>query len=302
MSITLQARANTGVRALVRRHPLAAFLILGVGPALLVMSLAALAQFGIIPGRSLPGLVGLEMERAAAGLSVLVLFPAAVLVTALEGGRPALRELVGRMLRWRVAVGWWLFALLALPIATVLLAVVLGDTPHLPNPGVLAGELLGLAIGFLLINIWEETTWAGFFQTRLERRHNFFVAAALTGLPFTAVHMPLQVINGGVRSALDLVLAFTLLFVVTIVVRSLFGMVMRGAANSVLLVGAMHIMFNRSNNSDGIAADILQGGDHRQVAALLATLVLTVVLGVVVRRKLTRSYRRELDETERSRP
>lgn len=44
--------------------------------------------------------------------------------------------------------------------------------------------------GFFLINIWEEATWAGFFQTHLERRHNFFLAAALTGLPFTAVHMP----------------------------------------------------------------------------------------------------------------
>jgi hypothetical protein len=38
-------------------------------------------------------------------------------------------------------------------------------------------------------------------------------------------------------------------------------MVMRGAANSLLLVGLSHTMFNRSNNTDGIAADILRGGD-----------------------------------------
>ena len=122
------------------------------------------------------------------------------------------------MLRWRVGIIWWVFALLAVPTATVLLAVVFGDSPHLPLR-VLAGELLGIAAGFFLINIWEEATWAGFFQTHLERRHNFFLAAALDGLPFTAVHMPLQVINGEVASALDLVVAFTLLFVVTIVVQ-----------------------------------------------------------------------------------
>jgi membrane protease YdiL (CAAX protease family) len=296
---TFGMRQDTGVRGWVRRHPLTAFLIMGVGLALLVMSVAILAQFGLIPGRSLPGRVGLEMERVAAALSILVLFPAALLITALEGGRMAVRELFSRMLRWRVGIVWWAFALLALPTTTVLLAMIFGDSPQLPAPSVLAGELLGLAAGFFLINIWEEATWAGFFQTHLERRHNFFVAAALTGLPFTAVHMPLQIINGEVASGIDLVVAFALLFVVTIVVRSLFGMVLRGAANSVLLVAVTHVMFNRSANSDGIVADILSGGDNRQMAVLLATLVLAVVLGVILRKKLSRSFRRELDERER---
>ena len=140
--------------------------------------------------------------RVAAALSILVLFPAALLITALEGGRPAVRELFARMLRWRVGIRWWLFALLALPATTLLVAVLFGDSAHLPGPEVLVGELLGLAAGLFLINIWEEATWAGFFQTHLERRHNFFVAAALTGLPFTAVHMPLQVINGRSRRPL----------------------------------------------------------------------------------------------------
>jgi membrane protease YdiL (CAAX protease family) len=36
--------------------------------------------------------------------------------------------------------------------------------------------------GHLLINLWEEAAWAGFLQTRLERRHNFFLAALLTGI------------------------------------------------------------------------------------------------------------------------
>ena len=55
-------------------------------------------------------------------------------------------------------------------------------------------------------------------------------------------------------------------------------------------------MFSRSANSDGIVADILSGGDNRQMAVLLATLVLAVVLGVILRK---RSFRRELDERER---
>src|SRR5215212_4068223 len=55
-----------------------------------------------------------------------------------------------------------------------------------------------------------------------------------------------------------------LLMVLVIFVRSLFGMVLRGAGNSLLVVGLTHAMFNRSNNNDGIAADLLPSSDSRQ--------------------------------------
>ena len=64
-----------------------------------------------------------------------------------------------------------------------------------------------------------------------------------------------------------------------IVVRNYFGLVMRGTGGSLLAVGVAHTIFNRSNNSDGIAALLLEG-DKRQGAALLATLLLAIALGV----------------------
>ena len=189
-------------------------------------------------------------------------------------------------------------AFLGLPLLTVLIAVLFGDTVVLPSGSVLWREPLGMLVAWLLINLWEEAAWAGFLQTRLERRHNFFLAALLTGIPFAAIHMPLQVITGQVRSAIDFVVGFGLLMVLVIFVRSLFGMVLRGAGNSLLVVGLTHAMFNRSNNNDGIAADLLPSSDSRQLSALLATIVLTVVLGLVLRTKLSRSYRYQLDEGE----
>jgi ABC-type nitrate/sulfonate/bicarbonate transport system permease component len=63
-------------------------------------------------------------------------------------------------------------------------------------------------------------------------------------------------------------------------------------------VALTHAMFNRSNNSDGIGADLLPGSDSRQLAALLATILLAAVLGLVLRGRLSRSYRRQLDEAE----
>jgi hypothetical protein len=66
--------------------------------------------------------------------------------------------------------------------------------------------------------------------------------------------------------------------------HDLFGLVMRGAANSLLAVGLTHTTFNRSNNATGIAA-LLLDGTHRQAAVLLATALLIVLLGVMLRRR-----------------
>src|SRR5215216_3619495 len=178
------------------------------------------------------------MERFSAAVLTVLLFGSALLVTYLCGGRRDIRQFFRRILRWKVSIGWWLTAFLALPLLTVVIALLLGHSAVLPSRSVLWQEVLGIAIAFLLINLWEEAAWAGFLQTRLERRHNFFLAALLTGIPFAAIHMPLQVITGQVRSAIDFVVGFGLLMVLVIFVRSLFGMVLRGAGNSLLVGGA----------------------------------------------------------------
>jgi CAAX protease family protein len=281
-TVLLEARRSTGLQGLARRRPIALYLTIVFGLGYPLMFLPLLAQRGIIPGASLPGMVGLDVERAAALLMViLALFPAALIVSALEGGRPAVIALLRRMVSWRIGAWWWAFVLLALPVTTILLGLLFGDRLRPPSLATIGGELAGFAAGFLMVNLFEESSWAGFMQTRLERRHNFYVAALLTAIPFAAIHMPLQVING-VTSPISLLTVFLALTVLGAVVRSLFGLVMRGAGNSLLAVGLTHTSFNRSNNTDGIAAQLLQG-THRQVAALLATALLAVLLGVTLR-------------------
>jgi membrane protease YdiL (CAAX protease family) len=61
-----------------------------------------------------------------------------------------------------------LVAVIALPLLTVIIAVLLGDASALPSQNVLWREVLGIAVAFLLVNLWEEAAWAGFLQTRLE--------------------------------------------------------------------------------------------------------------------------------------
>ncbi len=274
---------------------------MAIGLSYLLMSLAIMAQYGIIPGRSLPRLIGLDLERAASTLLVISLISATFLSTALHGGRPAVKVLLRRIVRWRVRPVWWLVALIALPTSTVILAVAFGDSTHIPTGGVIVREVLSITIALLLVNLWEETAWAGFLQSRLEHRHNFFVAAALTAIPFAAVHVPLRIINGQATTPQSAGIAFLVLLVFSFLIRTLFGMVLRGATNSILLAATTHTFFNRSNNIDGIAADILEGS-NRPIAALLAATLTTVVLGICLRTKLRRSYREALDEAEDQAP
>ena len=275
------------MRNLARRHPIALYLALVFGLGVPLMMLGVLASRGIIPGASLPAYVGLDLEKASALAMVLfALFPAAVIVTALDGGRPAVNEFFKRVFNWRFSAGWLAFILLALPATTVVLALTLGDTFNPPTLWELVKEVGGFFAGFLLVNWWEESSWAGFMQTRLEQRHNLFVSAALTAIPFAGIHMPLQFLHG-TPSVTGFFSNFLLLCVLAIVVRSYFGLIKNGTAGSLLAVGAAHTMFNRSNNSDGIAALLLEGG-HRQIAALLATLLLTITLGVRYYRGLRR--------------
>lgn len=289
-----------GLRALAARRPIALFLALAFGLVYPGMALVVLAARGIIPGADLPARLGLDMERAASlMLTFLGLLPAALIVTWLEGGQPALRALVRRISLWRFGLVWWLIAVAALPASTVVIALLLGDSIRVPSLAVLADEAVSAAVALLLINLWEETAWSGFLQTRLERRHSFGVAAVLTAIPFAAMHLPLKLVNGGAFS--ELPQAFVLYLILGLLVRPLFGMVRRGAGDSVLAAGLAHTFFNRSNNNDGIAADLLIGS-NRQLGALIATVLLTIVVGLVIRRRLSRAYGYETDTTQGTEP
>ena len=120
--------------------------------------------------------------------------------------------------------------------------------------------------------------------------------ALSAGISVRAIHLPLKIING-TTSAGELAQAFVLYLVLGLIVRPLFGIILRGTDDSVFAAALMHTMFNRSNNVDGIAADLL-AGPNRSLAALIATLLLTIVIGLAIRPKLTRAYRLKLDRQQ----
>jgi hypothetical protein len=99
----------------IRRHPLATFLVLAVG-----------ATWAVWLPRALGAPVG-----PVGQLWTWVVAVAAVLAALLTGGRGAVRELLSRLVRWRVGLRWYAVVLLgpaAFWVLTALLFAALGGT------------------------------------------------------------------------------------------------------------------------------------------------------------------------------
>jgi membrane protease YdiL (CAAX protease family) len=258
---------------LVARRPLSAFLTLVFGIGWPVLLVPVLADRGVIGGRQIP------VELFALGVTWFVLLPAALWVTAVSDGRPAVRRLLGRAFRWRFGV-WWPLVLLGLPVLTIIVGLALGGSLTTAGVlGVLARGAVSLVTAVLLIHLWEETAWAGFLQTRLEQRHGLFVAALITAPPFAAIHFPLLLI--GETSLSPVLVGAAKLLVLAVAMRLMLGVFLRGTG-SLLAVGLLHGVYNASNNQGGLVDGLLAGADQN-LAAPVALVLLTGGVAIVLR-------------------
>jgi CAAX protease family protein len=262
---------STGLRGWLARRPLTGFLVIVLGLSWLLFAIPVLAFHGVIPGADLP------VEVFALASTLLILLPMALWVTSITDGRAGVRALFARVFRWRFGIGWWLVVLFGLPVIALLLGLIFGGSLQTAHLGpVLIKQLGSIVLAVVVINLWEETVWAGFFQTRLEARFNFVVAAVLTAVPFAGVHVPLLLLEDQV-SALSILIGLAGLLILGVVVRLLMGVTMRGAADSVLAVGVLHQIFDASNNNGALVDSLLDGIDAGNMTQL-AAVVLTVLV------------------------
>jgi membrane protease YdiL (CAAX protease family) len=217
-----------------RRRPLATFLLIAfpIGWA----ALAGPAVLTALPGE--PFLVAFLLF----GLLVPTL-----LVTRWADGPGAVRLLLSRAVRWRFGVGRWAVILFGVPALTLAIAAVSGSL-RTPEQGWLgeAGTylLFTLIVGALLGNVWEETAWGGFVQTRLMARHGLLVGSLLTAPLFAGMHIPMQFYGDWTWSGVGVQLL--ILFAMAPVYRYLLGMQLLDTGGSVLAIGVLHASWNAS--------------------------------------------------------
>ena len=201
---------------------------LGVGSPLLALSTliqpdAPFLIAAVLFGLSLPALVLTHRQAGRAGVRAL------------------LRDCVRLPRQW-----WWLLlAAFGLPAVTWTIGAAVGGAQPL-TWSVAAFYTADLIIGALIINIWEEMAWTGFFQRRAASRWGAVGGGLITSVFFAGIHIPLAL--DGAHSAIPEATNLLYLVGVAIGVRLLIARVDAWSGRSLLVIGLLHSSFNATEN------------------------------------------------------
>jgi membrane protease YdiL (CAAX protease family) len=264
----------------VRRYPLPTFFILAYALSWMIEIPLALQAKGIIQQ-----LFPFSLHYLA-GYGPLL---AALIVTGITGGSEGLRELWGRISRWRVKPGWWLVALSPLGIYLLVGAVLwalqgqkmdlvaMGQVDYLPPLG-----LAAIPLWILTFGIGEETGWRGFALPRLQNGRSALSATLLLWVFWALWHLPLffysydtSIIPGMLIGLLAGAITFTWLY--------------NSTGGSALMTAIWHGLFNYTTACTSCKTGM--------IAAVISTVVMVWAVVVVILFKptnLSRSERKTL--------
>jgi membrane protease YdiL (CAAX protease family) len=181
----------TVTRTFVTRHPVLTYFVLTFliswGGILVVLGP------GTFTGATEPTDVQLPFVYLAmfAGPAV-----AGLLLTGVASGKAGFRDLLSRLLAWRVAAQWYAVALLAAPLLMMAVLLPLSLTSPGFLPGIFASDdktsllLMGIIAG-VMTGVFEELGWTGFAVPRLRLRHGVVATGLIVGLLWGAWHFPL---------------------------------------------------------------------------------------------------------------
>lgn len=232
MSTTPLTATPVRTQSLVRRHRLISFFVLTYavtwtlwvplvvfrdqipGPLVLVL---------LVLGSNVPSVLG-------------------ILFVALLRGRSGVRVLLGRLLRARIGLRWYLAAVaLAVPaLCAVWVSTLLGG----PSP-VVVTTISAVVVSFLFSifpgsAVGEELGWRGFALPRLQAHHSALAASLIVGAAWGLYHFPLFLLGSPTRP-----LALFLPFAIGCVIMSIFYTWMyNGTGGSLLIVVLLHATTN----------------------------------------------------------
>jgi len=271
------------MRSLASTHPTPVFLAITYLIGAAVFALPLLANTGI-------GLIDLDLPGVAPFilLSAISLVAGAFVTTALADGRSGVRELRGRVFRFRVNPAWYVVALFGLPLVAIVTAAIVTTSNPIAaiagNPDVMLGTLVaGSIVAFLLVNWWEEVGWTGFALERLQPKLGPIGASVVTTWLQALLHLPLVFVVGGVTVGRvpteQIPIYLVALFILPIAVRILITWIYNVTGRSVPIVGLFHAGLGVASNPDfttvlfpGFAAGLVYAGF---AVVAVAALVLT---------------------------
>jgi membrane protease YdiL (CAAX protease family) len=189
----------TAIKALIKGHPVATYFILTFA-----ISWGGVLTLGAPYG--MPA-TGAEFEK----LWSVVVLPyflgpsfASLLLTGLVHGRAGFRELLSRLLTWRVGAAWYAVALLTTPLLTTALLLAFSLISPVFRPGIITTAnrvsliLSGVVTGLIFGGLMEELGWTGFAVPTLRRRYDLVTTGLIVGVLHGVWHFPVKILISGV--------------------------------------------------------------------------------------------------------
>lgn len=216
---------------------------------------------------------------------------AAVVVVALTDGRAGFRELLSRLLRWRV--GWvWYAVALGFPVVLVVVTGVVNSWLGAPTPDFssILWVDVALVLAVRLINpldgaLGEEPGWRGYATPALQSRLSPLAAAAVLGVLVAGWHVPLVVFG-------DLALVG---LPSTVVITFLYVWLFNRTGGSLLLV----LLFHASQGAFTYGMLGFEGADERRADVVyLGVLVVAVAATILLDRTAWQAPPRTAVEAE----
>lgn len=203
-------------------------------------------------------------------------------------GRAGARQLLVRLLRWRVPLQWYAVAVLSVPLvvgASVAVSLAVGGSvPAVTTPGDLGFVAVPV---FFLVNVFvggplaEELGWRGFALPLLAERFGARAAAVVIGVVWALWHLPFFVL----APEIGVTAGFPLWAYVPVLVAwsVLFSWVVVNAGGSVLLAVLFHAA---ANTTLGTLAVVTAGDTRLLVGFVVVQVSVAGLVGLVFGRTL----------------
>jgi len=205
----------------VKRHPLVTFFILAYALAWILIPLVVSVSlfFGL--------------------LALFVPTFAALVVTAITDGKAGVKNLLRRVVLWRVGFKWYVVAI-GLPILLGLIAMGLNTLLTGEAMAIDVQQPLTLTLILAILVLGEEIGWRGFALPRLQTRYNSLVASLILGVLWAACHLPNALIPG----LAHYFYAFPAFLIYVVGMTILFTWLSNNTHMSVLLAWIFHAAIN----------------------------------------------------------
>lgn len=205
---------------------------------------------------------------------------AAVMITAVVGGRKGLSMLFGRFAPRQVSGRWYVLAL-GIPILTC--GVIAGASLVMGSkPSILTGPAMILMVVVFIFAAGEELGWRGYMLPRLLERRSPLAAGLIMGVIHACYHLPLWLAPDTIPPAYS----FLSFFLTSLALGILWVWLYLYSSGSILVATLFHGAFNAAGN-------ILFGGINPAHLSLLLPISFGLAAGMVFvadRSKLVTRY------------